>query len=144
MCLISEESEKNQVIYDWRSFDFGSKKEISFKNQFLINSIANECLKDFENLELFEIDSTHIININTYTFQHLNKLKTLNLGYNRIEQIDTIGFQGLVNLIELNLSHKRRKEVMEFFAPSENIYLIIGEQTGDIIYFVGIGSSWRS
>jgi len=33
---------------------------------------------------------------------------------------------------------------MEFFAPSENIYLIIGEQAGDIIYFVGIGSSWRS
>ena len=111
MCLIREERRNNQIIYDLKSFDFGSIKELSFRNC-MISSLEKGCFKiDFENLELLEIGSTCISRIESNAFEYLNKLKLLILSENQIEQIETNGFQGLDNLEELNLDGNKLTKI---------------------------------
>ena len=71
LCLLKRNS-SNSGINDWRCIDFEN-----------------------ENLEELYLTYKKLTKIESNSFQHLNKLKRLNLHSNQIEQIDSNGFKGL-------------------------------------------------
>ena len=83
---------------DWRQFNFQSIKTKALNASFLpfkIVSIEEKSFIDFFNLE--ELISFSLATLESNSFQHLNKLKKLDLSENQIEQIYSNGFQGLDN-----------------------------------------------
>ena len=76
-----------------------------WRNQ--IEQIDVDGFKGLDNLEKLYLRSNKLTKIESNTFQHLTKLKKLNLSENQIEQIDVDGFKGLDNLEKLNLSDNK-------------------------------------
>ena len=120
MSLINIETNSDS-IKDWREFDFKTIKEIWLTKQSLtlplrVISIEKDTfgcsnLEEFQNLEELNLNNNVLTKIESNSFQYLNKLKKLDLGWNQIEQIDSNGFQGLENLEELDLSENKLTKI---------------------------------
>ena len=107
MCFLeeNERSKATNAINDWRAFNFGFIREISLLDlNVRIDSIEeNDCFKEFTHLEILNLEGENITRFMTNSFQHLGKLKKLNLGFNQIDELGSNVFRGLENLEELNL-----------------------------------------
>ena len=95
-------------------FDFGDRESISIDgNRCGFKTILKNrnTFKDFSNLQRLVLTAIGIAKIEFISFQHLGKLKILNLRYNQINEIDSSGFQGLDNLEEFYLDYNRLTKI---------------------------------
>ena len=111
MCLIKlKQFENDKIINDVRYYDISPLKEFDSSNRLgntKFISIEKECFKELPNLEIIFFNHNNLAKIVTNSFQHLNKLKKLELEQNQVEQIDSNGFKGLENLEELNFNFNK-------------------------------------
>ena len=70
----------------------------------IIDNLNNDIFKNLKNLEILEIKSNGLFEIESYSFKNLHNLKKLNLSHNSICVLKQYAFYGLGKLVEIDLS----------------------------------------
>ena len=85
MCLTNKrDNSNNDSINDLREFEFNKIKTLN-SIKISLSAIKNQSFIDFENLEVLVLNCNKLTKIKANSFQHLSKLKKLNLCGNQKE-----------------------------------------------------------